>query len=60
MLSRAAEGGMDPRPVLGIERLFGDLSSNERFVSATRSWLESLYEVGAAETLNRAAKELGF
>ena len=56
----AIEGGADPRPMLGIERLFGELARDERLVSAVGKWLASLYAVGAVETLARADRELRF
>ncbi|MDB5363818.1 MAG: mannitol dehydrogenase family protein [Rhodospirillales bacterium] len=57
---KAIEGGADPRPMLAIDRLFGKLSRNDRFVATVGKWLESLYGVGAAKTLARAERELGF
>ena len=57
---KAAEGGEDPRPMLGIERLFGELARDERLVKTVGKWLASLYTVGAAETLARADRELRF
>ena len=47
----AREGGPDPRPLLGLRTLFGDLGERPRLVEATRRHLRSLYEVGAAQTL---------
>jgi len=54
---KAAEGGADPMPLLSIGSLFGGLAEQARFVEALRRWLASLYEVGAAATLDRAARE---
>ncbi|HTP75633.1 MAG TPA: mannitol dehydrogenase family protein [Rhizomicrobium sp.] len=51
LLEKAVEGGADPRPLLGIENLFGELGRNERLVSTVGKWLASLYRVGAAGTL---------
>ncbi len=56
----AIQGGADPRPMLGIERLFGELARDERLVNAVGKWLASLYAVGAVETLARAERELRF
>ena len=56
----AIQGGGDPRPMLGIERLFGELARDERLVRAVGKWLVSLYAVGAVETLARADRELRF
>jgi mannitol-1-phosphate/altronate dehydrogenase len=57
---RAIEGGADPRPMLRIERLFGELVHHERLVSSVAKWLALLYAAGAAETLARAERELAF
>ena len=57
---KAIEGGADPRPMLNIERLFGELARNEHLVGAVGKWLASLYSVGAVETLARADRELRF
>ena len=58
--AKALAGLGDPRPVLGIRRLFGDLGENEVFVSALGKWLASLHAVGASRTLDQAADTLGF
>ena len=58
--AKAIEGGGDPAPILSIERLFGELADDAAFVATVRKWLTSLYAVGAAETLRRAERELGF
>ena len=50
--ARAIEGGPDPRPLLGLTALFGDLGRDPRFEAATGSWLEALYQSGAAATLD--------
>jgi mannitol-1-phosphate/altronate dehydrogenase len=57
---KAVAGGADPRPLLGIEQLFGELAHDERLVNAAGKWLGSLYAIGAAETLARAELELRF
>jgi mannitol 2-dehydrogenase len=57
---KAVEGASDPRPMLGIERLFGELVHDQRLVKTVGKWLASLYAVGAAETLARADRELQF
>lgn len=43
--------GRDPRPVLGLEDIFGDLGESERFVAELRALLDMLYERGPRETL---------
>jgi mannitol 2-dehydrogenase len=57
---KAVEGGADPRPMLGIRALFGDLGDDQRLVEATGYWLRSLDERGAAKTLAHAAERHGF
>jgi mannitol 2-dehydrogenase len=57
---KAVEGGPDPRPMLGIEQLFGSLGQDPRFLGAVGRWLASLYEAGSRATLQRAAAELAF
>ena len=60
LLSRAAEGGEDPRPILQITQLFGELGANEHFIATTARWLRSLYTIGTEKTLDLASRELGF
>ena len=55
---RAREGGGDPRAVLAITPIFGELKRDQRFVDEVQWWLRSLYEEGAVETL-RACLEQG-
>ncbi len=57
---KAIEGGGDPRPLLSIEQLFGDMGRDQRLIGPVGHWLASLYEVGSRETLRRAADELRF
>jgi mannitol-1-phosphate/altronate dehydrogenase len=57
---RAVEGGADPRPLLGITALFGELGTDDTLVAVTGNWLKALYEMGAAKTVARAAQELEF
>jgi mannitol 2-dehydrogenase len=49
--ARAIEGGPDPRPLLGITALFGDLGQDARLQAATGKGLAALYQLGAAATL---------
>jgi mannitol 2-dehydrogenase len=58
--AKAEEGGADPRPLLSLTTLFGDLGANATLVSALGTWLGSLYEVGARRTLEGAGQDLGF
>lgn len=57
---RAIEGGPDPRPVLGIESLFGDLARDEGFVAAVARSLADIYALGCRKALDRLAGEQGF
>ncbi|WP_236554955.1 mannitol dehydrogenase family protein [Novosphingobium sp. 9U] len=60
-LSRKAwEGGADPRHLLGIRSLFGDLGENPVVLRPVTRWLESLYATGARVTLATAREELNF
>ncbi|MBV8615712.1 MAG: mannitol dehydrogenase family protein, partial [Acetobacteraceae bacterium] len=58
LADKAAEGGGDPRPLLGIDQLFGGLGQNPHLVGAVGRWLASLYEAGSRATLQRAMAEL--
>jgi mannitol 2-dehydrogenase len=49
--ARAKEGGPDPRPLLAIRSLFGDLIESEVFVANLSSRLAILREVGAHAAL---------
>jgi mannitol-1-phosphate/altronate dehydrogenase len=51
LLEKARQGGPNPRPLLEIESLFGELGRHERLVETVETWLASLYSVGAVETL---------
>ena len=58
--AKAEEGGPDPAPLLSLKTLFGELGADPRLLAALRFWLGSLYEIGARQTLERAARDLGF
>jgi mannitol 2-dehydrogenase len=58
--SRAIEGGADPRPLLAITSLFGELADYQAFVNALQRWLTLLYDVGAKATLLQARQILNF
>jgi mannitol-1-phosphate/altronate dehydrogenase len=51
--AKAEEGGSDPRPLLGIDSLFGEVGRDERVIAAVGRWLESLTSVGAMQTLRK-------
>ena len=53
-------GRGDPRPMLTLRELFGDLGENERLVAALQRWLTILYAEGASIALSTAASELAF
>lgn len=58
--TRAIEGGSDPRPLLAIAPLFGELADDRAFVAIVEKWLTLLYRVGAKETLLQARQVLNF
>jgi len=49
--ARAREGKEDPRPLLRLHSLFGDLIQNDEFVLALNSALQMLYSRGAQAAL---------
>ena len=57
---RANAGGPDPRPLLGLRKLFGDLIDHDSFVDTLTGWLTSLYAKGATATLADARAGLAF
>lgn len=58
--SRAIEGGTDPRPLLTIAPLFGELGDDPGFVANVEKWLTLLYRSGARATLLHARQTLDF
>ncbi|MGN6096464.1 MAG: mannitol dehydrogenase family protein [Bosea sp. (in: a-proteobacteria)] len=56
---KAIEGGADPRPLLSISALFGDLGENPALASVTGRWLGSLYQRGIEQTLDEAGRLAG-
>ena len=58
--SRALEGGGNPRPLLTITSLFGELIEHSAFVDSLEYWLSKLYSIGAKATLAAARNELKF
>jgi fructuronate reductase/mannitol 2-dehydrogenase len=50
---KATEGGTDPRPLLGIRSLFGDLIEHAGFVVTLERCLGTLYQSGARVALDR-------
>jgi mannitol-1-phosphate/altronate dehydrogenase len=57
---KAIAGGSDPRPLLTISQLFGELGSDARVIEPTQRHLTSLYANGALRTLENVANEAGF
>lgn len=57
---KAIAGGSDPKPLLSIEQLFGELGTDPRVIEPTQIYLKSLYEVGALKTLENVARDSKF
>jgi len=57
---RAIEGRADPRPLLGLASLFGDLGTDPGVIEPVGRWLRSLYEHGSRATIDQAAQTLQF
>jgi len=55
-----SEGGEDPRPMLSIAPLFGDLAENADLVRTVAAWLSALDRFGTLRTLEQAAANLSF
>lgn len=53
---KALAGGGDPRPILAIESIFGQLNEDERFVTAVGEWLGEIHDRGMAAALAGAAE----
>ncbi len=53
---KAVEGGADPRPLLGIRPLFGELGDDPRLVEPVAEWLGMLDGKGIQATLDEAAR----
>jgi mannitol 2-dehydrogenase len=51
---KAIEGGSDPRPLLSVSSLFGELGQKPALVEVTQQWLASLYDRGIQATLEKA------
>ena len=56
----AAEGGPDPRPLLSLRGLFGELGDNPELVRDVGHWLARLYGAGSRATVAEAAETLSF
>lgn len=54
---KAIEGGSDPRPLLSMTELFGELGNDPRVVGPTSRYLASLYEKGSLATMQDAAAQ---
>ncbi|RKK05430.1 mannitol dehydrogenase family protein [Pseudoroseomonas wenyumeiae] len=51
---KALEGRENPRPLLSLRQLFGELGDDARLVRPLGAWLASLYDSGARATLRQA------
>jgi mannitol 2-dehydrogenase len=58
--SRAIEGGTDPRPLLALSTIFGELADHQPLVDVVQRWLTLLYTVGAKATLFQARQISNF
>jgi mannitol 2-dehydrogenase len=58
--SLAIQGGTDPRPLLSLSSLFGELIQYPHFVCVVERWLSRLYGSGAKATLAIARREHHF
>jgi mannitol 2-dehydrogenase len=47
--------GADPKPLLSLQELFGELATAPRFVEAVTQQLDQLYRLGAKQTIAKAA-----
>ena len=56
LTTRAKSGRQDPRPLLEITDIFGDLGQSEAFVRQVSDDLRRLYEIGAQKTLASALR----
>ncbi|HEX6506020.1 MAG TPA: mannitol dehydrogenase family protein, partial [Chloroflexota bacterium] len=55
----ASAGRDDPRPLLGLRDLFGDLADREAFVVELQATLRNLYTQGGRATLARLLEDSG-
>jgi mannitol-1-phosphate/altronate dehydrogenase len=58
--AQAIAGGGDPRPLLSISSLFGELIRHPSLVNTVERWLGLLYGIGAKATLALARREHHF
>jgi mannitol 2-dehydrogenase len=56
LTQRVREGGSDPKPLLSLSEIFGDLPQSPRFVDTVAEKLRSLHEFGAKGTLAQATQ----
>ncbi|PSN17970.1 mannitol dehydrogenase [filamentous cyanobacterium CCP5] len=57
LTERAKTGGKDPRPLLSLSQIFGDLAQSSRFVEAVAHHLNQLSELGAEKTLRQLLQQ---
>jgi mannitol-1-phosphate/altronate dehydrogenase len=60
MRARAEQGGSDPRPLLGIATLFGDLGQHPVMIGTVGKWLDAIYAGGTANALAQLRAEERF
>jgi mannitol 2-dehydrogenase len=51
LTQRARSGGTDPKLLLSLSEIFGDLPESTHFVEVVSRHLQNLYQLGAKETL---------
>ena len=51
LVKRANAGGKDPRPLLNLSEIFGDLAQSSQFVETVAHYLHQLSELGVEKTL---------
>jgi mannitol 2-dehydrogenase len=57
---RAEQGGSDPRPLLGLATLFGDLGQHPVLVETVGKWLGVIYAQGTAKALAQLRADESF
>jgi mannitol 2-dehydrogenase len=53
LVERAHAGGKDPRPLLNLSEIFGDLAQSVRLVETVTHYLHQLSELGVEKTLRQ-------
>jgi mannitol 2-dehydrogenase len=58
--ARAEQGGGDPRPLLGLASLFGDLGRQPAMIETVGKWLAAIHARGMAKALAQLRSDEGF